>query len=198
VLFRSLGIKPHLLIPLGIVVVIWTIQERRWPILGGLVLALGIATIAAWLINPAALTGYINVWRNSPPGDLMRLRFGFENTWLQLLPAVVGIVWGFMRWHRYRTRWNWGEQLPALVLGSFITAPYGWTFDQPVLMTAVVCGGVSLAKNPSVRIIAAFVAGNLLVALLVIAQFRDASLLWSAPLWALLYAAAVRRGRETP
>jgi uncharacterized membrane-anchored protein len=86
--------------------------------------------------------------------------FGFERTWLKVLPAVVAFVWVVTRWSRYRPRWDWAQQMPALVLGSLSGAPYGWGFDQPVVMIAAVRAGVSLEKRPQRVIVAVFVLAN--------------------------------------
>jgi glycosyl transferase family 87 len=193
-----LGIKPHLLIPVGLAVVFWVVREKRWQIIGGAILAVTIATFTAWLINPAALSGYVDLWKNDPPaefvsgfGGILRLIFGFERTWFQFVPAVFGLVWILLRWRRYRMRWDWVEQMPSLLLGSLICAPYGWTFDEVVLLIAIMHGAVSMAKHPRPIILAAFASANLVLVAMVFAQFSDHWFVWTSPLWAVLYAAAV-------
>jgi hypothetical protein len=188
-----LGMKPHLLVPLGLVLMIWIIQRRNWTVLGGLTLVVAVATAVAIVVNPAALTGYIHLWANTPPVDLLRYRFGFEQTWLQLLPLVVGVGWVLIRWRRWGLRWDWGEQMPALLLGSLISAPYVWTFDQPVLTIALIRGAVAISKRRWWLIAAAFAAGDAIMAVLIFGEAPGYLFLWSVPFWALLYAAAMRR-----
>jgi hypothetical protein len=192
-----LGMKPHLLVPLGLVLMIWIVHRRNWAVLGGIALAFGIATAVAAVMNPAALTGFINLWANTPPVDLLRYRFGFEQTWLQLLPMTLGGAWGFIRWQR-SGRWEWDEQMPALVFGSLISAPYAWTFDQPVLTVALIRGAVTICKQRRWLIAAAFAAGDAIVAALIFAEAPGYLFLWTVPFFALLYGAAMRQPKIEP
>ena len=83
--------------------------------------------------------------------------------------------------------------MPALLLGSLISAPYVWTFDQPVLTIALIRGAVAISKRRWWLIAAAFAAGDAIMAVLIFAEAPGYLFLWSVPFWALLYAAAMRR-----
>jgi hypothetical protein len=109
-----------------------------------------------------------------------------------LLPMTLGGAWVLIRWQR-SGRWDWDEQMPALVLGSLISAPYAWTFDQPVLTVAVIGAAVTICKQRRWLIAAAFAVGDAIVAALIFAESPGYLFLWSAPFWGLLYAAAMRR-----
>jgi predicted histidine transporter YuiF (NhaC family) len=61
-----LGIKPHLLIPVAIAVIVWSIRNRHWEIIAGLILAPVAALIATAVINPIALNGCVGLWRIKP------------------------------------------------------------------------------------------------------------------------------------
>jgi hypothetical protein len=194
------GIKPHLLIPVVLAAVLWAFHERRWSVLAGLGAGTFIATAIAVITNPGVLKGYEAIWTRHPPvefvsgvGGILRLVFGFELVWLQFLPAVFGMSWALWRWRRYRAAWHWDDQLPVLLLVALISTPYGWAFDQPVLMVAVLHAATAVAGKPAqFRIAAVFIAGNLIMAVMSFAGFTDAWFLWSSPLWAGLYFAATR------
>jgi hypothetical protein len=199
-----LGIKPHLFIPLGVVVLAWTIRARRWEVIGGAGLATILATVAVATINPAGVGGYFDLWRQDSPmefvsglGGLLRLTFGTAVTWLQFAPLAVAVLWVFVPWRRYHGNWDWGEQLPVLMLGSLIGAPYGWTFDQPVLMVPLLRAAVSMVKRIRPMIVIGAVAGNLVMAAMLFAGFSDQWFLWSVPLWMFLYAATLRTEKRT-
>jgi hypothetical protein len=64
--------------------------------------------------------------------------------------------------------------------------------DQAILMIPILCAATTIAKHPRPSIVTAFVAGNVVMAALVVAGLADQWLLWSAPLWALLYSSATR------
>jgi hypothetical protein len=197
------GVKPHLLIPVVLVVIAWSIWARRWEIIGGAVLATVLTTVAAATINPAAVAGYFDLWRDNPPlefvsglGGVLRLTFGPAATWLQFAPLAVAVLWAFVRWRRHYRHWDWGEQLPILLLGSLIGTPYGWTFDQPVLMVPLLRTAVSMVKRIRATIVIGAVVGNLVMAGMLFAGFSDEWFLWSAPLWTVLYAAALRNEKR--
>jgi len=46
-------------------------------------------------------------------------------------------MWFAWHWRKHARNWNWTEQLPLLLLVSFVTAPYGaWPFDMVLLLPA--------------------------------------------------------------
>jgi hypothetical protein len=78
-------------------------------------------------------------------GTVLRLVFGEELFRLQFVPLAAGLVWFAWHYRRKAAAWDWAEQLPLLMLVSFVTAPYGaWPFDMVLLLPAalaVVVGG---------------------------------------------------------
>jgi len=139
-------IKPHLLYLLGVAVLIWIVERRRWSILLGGVATLAITMGAAYAFNPALVYQYLYAVQNYPPqqwatptlGAMLRVLFGAEYFWLQFLPPVLGIIWFFDYWRRNREGWCWREHLPFILLVSVLTAAYGWTFDYVVFLLPVV------------------------------------------------------------
>jgi hypothetical protein len=77
-------------------------------------------------------------WLSPTIGTVLRLVFGAEYFRLQFISVAVGLAWfSLYRWYK-RRNWNWVEQLPLVLLVSFVTAPYGaWPFDMVVLLPAV-------------------------------------------------------------
>lgn len=148
-------IKPHLLYLFGLALLFWALEHRRWRLLLGFAAAIILAMGSAWAINPALVSQYLYALAHYPPaewatstfGAVLRIRFGIENFWLQFLPSVLGCLWFVFYWQRHRERWDWREQLPILVLVSVVTAAYGWTFDYPVFLLAIVQSAVWLLQG---------------------------------------------------
>jgi hypothetical protein len=140
------AIKPHLAYLLWVGIAIDALTRGRWRVIVGGALA-GVACAALPLaFNPAVWHQYQDALANRPPaqwasptiGTVLRMVFGAEHFRLQFVSVAAGLAWFAMyRWHK-RNDWNWTEQLPLVLLVSFVTAPYGaWPFDMVLLLPAV-------------------------------------------------------------
>jgi hypothetical protein len=141
-----IAIKPHLLYLFWPAFLFWAINRRNWSLLlGGLAAGL-MATGIPLIFNTSVISQYLDLTTNQPPfywatptlGTLLRLLFGVEKHWLQFLPSVAGFFWFFLFWQSRKLYWDWREQTPLLLLVSVATSAYGWTFDQVVLLPAVI------------------------------------------------------------
>jgi len=140
------AIKPQLLYLFWIALVFWVMSERTWAPLAGLVLALGAGLAIAMLPNPqvlaqfigAAATGGPSNWLTPTGGALLRLIFGLEHFWLQFVPPILGTAWFLAHWARRGATWSWLDEMPLLLLVSFVTTAYGWVYDQSIILVAVI------------------------------------------------------------
>jgi len=200
------AIKPHLLYLFWIALLLWAIKRRFWPVLPGA----GLAGLAAMMIpltmNPTVIRQYIHRIAFAPPihwidpssgavlfwltptfGTLLRLFLGAERSWLQFVPLLVGMIWFVFYWRRHRQRWEWSSQMPALLFVSLITTAYGWTFDQVVLLVAVIQVAVILSQGRSGCIgwtIGFYLIINGVVLVLhYVVGLHDLWFLWLAPLF---------------
>jgi hypothetical protein len=97
------------------------------------------------ILNPITSSQYWNatvadsplVWMTPTFGSLLRLIFGFPLTWLQYVPMVGGAIWLALYGVRCRKEWLWARRISLLLLVSVMTAPFGWSFDQVVLIPVV-------------------------------------------------------------
>ncbi len=132
-------VKPHVVYLIWIVVVWWIIKEKRWRVLlgtGGLLLTTSF--ILTWLW-PDWLSSYLSI-STSPPlfgvptlGGVLRLVLS-DSLWVQFLPGVVCAV-ALLVYLMFRSpHIHWRTAISPLLLISVATAPYGWTFDQIVLL----------------------------------------------------------------
>jgi hypothetical protein len=150
------AIKPHLFVPLAIIVFVWALQSRRWRILFGGAAALALAVGVAFAIDPHVFTQYATQMREGPPSEcytptvstLLRLACGWEHAWLQYLATFLGAIWAAAYWWNARDRWDWRERLPVVLSVGVLVAPYEWTFDFLLLVFPVLAIAVPLLASP--------------------------------------------------
>ena len=103
-------------------------------------------TIISSLFSPTIVSDYLYAIINYPPSDwltptiggFLRLLFGAEHFWLQFISLLFGIGLLIFYWIKYRKNWDWLSQTPLIVLVSLFTAAYGWSFDQPAALVAII------------------------------------------------------------
>jgi hypothetical protein len=187
-------IKPQLVYLLGVAVLLWVVDQRRWRVVLGGGLALVLATVIPWLVNPAVIGQWRQLLHEHPPGDwvtttfgsLLRTCFGEERRWLQYVAPTIGIAWLAWYWPRHRQTWDWADQLPLLLLVSIITTFFTWMGDMVVLLPAVVQAAVWVARSERPKFMAAATLLYLLanaVILVILSFMPDNQLihLWVAP-----------------
>ena len=149
-----LTLKPHLLLPFGVVVLLWTIRERRFLPLLGAAAFVAVSCLVGLMLQPDLFEQYAAFARVevpdedvvSTPGAALRLAVGFERFWIQWVPAAIGVSWGIVRFHRLGGTWSWTEQLPLFAAVSWLSAPYGWVYDMVLLVPTILDGAVRLEK----------------------------------------------------
>jgi len=142
-----MAIKPHLFSVFAVALFLWSVHQRRWSVFAGALLAVLVIMACLLGANPHLIDQYMHCMTVHSPrdcrtpilGSLLRVVFGPDQFWLQVIPQVVGLVWVAAYWYRRRNDWDWSEQLPLLVLVSLLTTPYGaWPFDLVVLLLPVI------------------------------------------------------------
>lgn len=193
-----LAVKPHLAYLVWAAIACDNLARRRVTmLLGGAVAGL-LATAVALLFDPQVLGQYADAMGNRPPeqwvsptfGTVLRLAFGEGRFGLQFVPVAVGLGWFACHWRRAGRTWAWADQLPLLLLVSFVTAPYGaWPFDLVLLLPAVVRLVAGGAPRP---VLAGLLAVNLACLVMNLAGTGSFPFLWVAPAILGLYAVGVR------
>jgi Glycosyltransferase family 87 len=189
-----LAIKPHLVYLFWLALLLWSVRNRRWSILAGGVVAGAVATAIPLACNPLVLHQFGDALGHRPPeqwvsltlGAVLRYVFGAEKFWLQFVPTVFGLAWFVPHWLRQRKAWDWSQQLPLLLLVSFLTASYGaWPFDLVILLLPVAQAAVwAFARRdtlPASLALAGYLAinaGALAMTLLHVVSFW---FIWMAP-----------------
>jgi hypothetical protein len=193
-----LAVKPHLAYLVWVAIVCDSLARRRVTMpLGGAAAGV-LATAVALAFDPQVLAQYADAMGNRPPeqwvsptlGTVLRLLFGEGRFGLQFVPVVAGLAWFAWHWRRAGRTWDWPDQLPLLLLVSFVTAPYGaWPFDLVLLLPAVVRLVAGGAPRP---VLAGLLAVNLACLGMNLAGTGSFPFLWVSPAILGLYAAGVR------
>lgn len=198
----ALGVKPHLLYIVAVAIILVILKQKLWKTLAAGAIIYGITIIAVLFINPAALVGYFtnvpaqSMAHISSIGGFLRIHFGADRHWLQFLPVILGLVWFSFHWAKFKSSWRWKEQLPLLVCVSLASAPYGWTFDLPLLMIPIVQSAALLLSASSLFRVVMFISFGLFdLTLFLLNRFAVAEikLIWAAPICLLLYMAIYSR-----
>ena len=141
-------IKPHLLLLFWCALLIRTLHQRRLTTILGAATTIVALSMIALLFNPNVFQQYIDAILEHPPyhwasptiGTLLRLMFGWQLTWLIFAAPFLGVLWAGYYARRHKHDWRWEEHLPLLLLVSVMTTPYGWDFDQIVLLLPIIHG----------------------------------------------------------
>jgi hypothetical protein len=197
-----ISIKPQLCYLFWLSFVFWVWRQRRWRVfLGGSIAGLAVASIPA-ILNPGIYSSYITLytvsgvttprdWAAPTLGNALRVWIVPDWSTLQFLPLAVGVAWLMYYWQRHKHSWNWSEQLPILLLVSVSTSAYAWTFDQVVLLPAIMQSASRLMRGPVTRylwgIIMLYVAINVVYLTGKIFVLNDFWYFWMAPLFLLTY-----------
>lgn len=134
-------IKLHVLYLFILAVGFWGLRYRRW----GVFLGSGVTLLIAWLglgiIWPNWLGTYLAVaqtppthWATPTPGAILRIILGVDKVWLQYVPSVVGSVVFVAMTRRQGLDAAPGNWAGPILLGSVISASFGWSWDQAVLL----------------------------------------------------------------
>jgi hypothetical protein len=200
------SLKPHLFLPVALVLLLWVAGQRRFRLLAGFlaVMAASYGLVVmfdphAWAQYTAMLSSNLMRGRFAPTlSAYLRLWIDPRAAWLQYLPTIVACLWsaGYM-WKRW-SRWSWVDQGLLVLLVSLLCAPYAWLTDEAVLLPAVLFGVYrAIGARRSLIVIALFVAAAL-VELFADVRITAWYYTWTTPAWFGWYLCANRPRRATP
>ena len=201
-------IKPHL------VLLVWValLLNRQWRILAIVAGVTTLLTAAALLVFPPAFQEYWKLMSGPYPrytaggmlGGFRAISGGPEYYWIQSIPPILGCLWFFLYWRRHR-EWNWTEQLPVVVTASMLCAPYGFVYDQPLLVVPITWLAASAAREAGkipFRLVGIYTAVNFAVLGIVLASFMwaflPAPIVVAVMLWRMLHVETGPKWRPEP
>lgn len=155
-----LSIKPHLLYLFWIFLLLWLIEKQIWRLVLGAVLAGLVAALLPWFFNPKVYSEYVALygisgilkpldWPAPTLRNLLRLLVGIDDPWLQFAPTAIAVAWVFYHWRRHKSGWNWRDQVPIISVVSVASSIFVWTYDQVVLLPAILEGAAWIRQRPA-------------------------------------------------
>src|SRR5439155_16115391 len=102
-----IAIKPHLFGVFAAALFLWTVHQRRWSVFAGAVLTLTVIMACLLAADPHLIDEYMHCMKVHSPSDcrtpilgsLLRVLFGPDQFWLQVVPQVIGLVWLVVYWY---------------------------------------------------------------------------------------------------
>jgi len=162
------AVKPHLLLPFGVVLLAWIVARKRWAVLSGAILALVVESLIAMALDHSIWTHYRAMMRTERFADEfiptlgVGLRFLIDRQamWLEFVPAALGCVWGLWYFWRNRQKWDWRTHGSLLTLVSLAVAPYAWLTDQVLAIPAILFAllGAKKPRKGSVTVLMAILS----------------------------------------
>jgi hypothetical protein len=202
-LLFMLVIKPQLSFLIFPAIAFWAIQKRQWMIGTTFLSFLLLSTLVLLIASPNVFKQYLatmqeyptSQWATPTIGSYLRLFWlGVEKFWIQYIPAILSILWLIVYYIHNHHSWDWHRQLPLLMIITSICNPYGWTYDQVILLPMVLYAAHLLAppfKLFSILLWLLFLVINGLDMLLHI-RLDEFWFLWLAPVYAFWYLLANR------
>jgi hypothetical protein len=141
------AIKPQVIYLFLIAVLFWVFHNHRWKILISAIITALLLTLIAMVFNPLIIqqylsmvqTGYLSELATPTLGAYIRFFWlGTDKFWLQFIAPFFGGLWFLWLWCKHRKSWSWLDELPILLLVSQVSAPYTYTYDQIILLPAII------------------------------------------------------------
>lgn len=190
--------RPQILYLLFFALLLWIINKRTWLVLFGGFIMITMLTLISIAYDPQVINHYwitfsnykFGTWATPTIGQFLRLIFGLEKEWLQILPVTFGFAWLFYYWRKHQKTWDWLEQMPILLFVSVITSPYVWTYDLVVLLIPVIALMANISRLrfswQSALIISVFILINIIV-LYSHLIYEDFWFVWFSPVLLIWY-----------
>ncbi|HKF49043.1 MAG TPA: glycosyltransferase family 87 protein [Terracidiphilus sp.] len=198
------ALKPHLLLPLGVILVAWIVLSKSYRILFGTGAALLVSAAATLAIDPHAwneyvrMAGYSGFETDPIPslGMLLRTHVAPGVIALQFVPAALGCAWAIVYFWPRRHNWDWAREGCLLLLVSVLAAPYAYLNDHVLVLPALVFAA-SFASSRS-YFLALAVASAVLEVAFFANRLTPAPFYWATVaaglFWIAWYVAATRLG----
>lgn len=190
------ALKPHLVFLVWVALLCWSIRARTMRTMAALGSMTALASFVAAFLDHAIFSQYFNLMNSGvieevtpTVSGLVRLSLGRYYP-LQLLPALLALVWFFFHWRRSESRWQWPDEMPMLLLISILTISYSWFFDQVVLLPCVfraAAWAMTGRRGMWMGIAAPFLGINAAALVLILEHRTTFWYAWTVPAWFLLY-----------
>lgn len=196
------AMKPHLFIPLVLVLLLWSVTNRKKSAIAFAGLSLTITGFAALLFDPHIYLHYREMLTNPVLQSefipcisiALRALSPGHPAMMQFLPVTIACIWAALYYFRHASEWRWEYHGNLLLLVSLATAPYAWVSDQAIALPAII--QISGIRSRTMLSVTALASAIIEIQVLCGASFHSPAFLWSGPAWLLLYAIASRQSLQ--
>lgn len=181
------ALKPHLILPLLLVLLVWIVVGRRYRVLAGATLAITVSTLVTFWMTPQfwprykAMLRYSGVETDPIPSWSVLLRTHWAPNFmaLQFLPAALACAWALAYYWNRRRRWNWSWDASLVLLVGLATAPYAYLNDHVVVLPALF---FAACETTSRRLLLVLALAGALLEVAFFANFVSPAALYGATL----------------
>jgi len=196
------AIKPHFFAPFGIALLIWCATTRKgYRIVAGVCVALMVSCALAFAMDQHAWGQYSEMMRTG--GALnevgprlsaqLRLLIDPRAVWIQFAPEAAACVWTVWYFWTRRQSWDWMDHGLVLLLVGAMCAPYGFVYDEAMLLPAILAGAYRCMESRRPVWPLAVLAVAELLELGMGATIVSPYYLWTTPAWLCWYLYATGR-----
>lgn len=184
-------LKPHLFLPIFVVLVLWQIENRSVRVLAGFALgvagnlALTLAYAPRVLAQYLAFVGSTHMAGMFVPtlGSALQQLVAPGSGWLELVPALCAAGWAAWFFRHNRARWQWMQHGMPVLLVCLVTAPYAFFTDETLLLPAVMAALFAAIDHKRSLVPIALVGGAALAESLASVQIMSLWFLWTPLAW---------------
>lgn len=141
-------LKPHLFLPIALVLVLWVVIQRKPQIFAGLAASMAASFALVVAFDPQVWAQYLAMMHSNLMQDrfaptlsaYFRWNIAPAAVWLEYLPTALACLWAIAYFWTRRNRWDWMQSGLVVLLVSVMCAPYAWLTDEAVLLPAVLAG----------------------------------------------------------
>ena len=194
------SLKPHLFLPMVLVLMLWVIARRSFAVVAGFFVALAVGDVFVTLCDRSIWSQYFGMLhagglhgRFSPTlSAYLRWDLAAQAGWLEYLLTGIACLWAVWYFFRRRAQWDWSQEGMLVLLVSVMCAPYAWITDESMLLPAVLFGVFrALDRRRSLVPIALF-AGIALAELFGNVRITSWYYTWTSPAWLVWFLYATR------
>lgn len=185
------ALKPHLFLPVALVLVLWSLRRKHPQLIAGFVLALLVSNALVLHFDGQIWSQYSEMMKAQGLRDRfaptfaaeLRLHAAPRTVWLQYLPMLFTCCWAaWYYWTRWN-RWKWLDHGMWVLLISILCAPYAWLTDEAVLLPTLLAGVYRATASRRSLIPIAVLGAAALIELFADVRITSWYYMWTVPAW---------------
>jgi hypothetical protein len=188
-------LKPHFFLPFAAALLLWIVHRRAFAVLAGFLASLLASFAIVLSFDRHILSQYRQMMAkegmlNEYVATLsVTLRFLVDRhaVWLQFVPAGLACAWAIWYFWTRRNEWQWMDHGLLVLLVSAMCAPYGWFFDESVVLPAVLTGVLRARATGRPLWPIALLATAALIEVQQEVSVMSPAYLWTTPAWLAWY-----------